>query len=926
MTTKTLVCSALLLVLLLAHPARPASVPPQLPFSAVVRVDGADFSGPVQLKFTIVAQTAPDNNLWANDGTDIGEPAQATAATALDGVCRIHLGDTHLPHMRALPPAVFASAAPLVLRVWLQAGNGPLELLDPDTPLLPAPFAFNSALLDGYAPQAFASTAATYQLAADLTVVAALLPNLSNDVLAVRSALAAEVTNRVHASAALSNLMATALLAHSATAEFALAALVVHINAVSDQFVLTSAALASNLVAETALRAAADTNLAADIAASLSNTAALVEHTRADLTAYTDAATNATLGSALVCAYAAASNLNAAGVASNQQWALATFLNKHGDRMSGPLRVGQILMLSTNMPGYLAAGITAHPEANGFYNQNDQTNNSAPVFSNISGVLLYRYMVDSDGFYEWRIGPNLSGTPYYAMQPYVQDTLPPVTQWSGATLSAAVWTNTALIDFAGGFARNLAPAADASDAVILGQLTTAHDELAGTITMGLANVATNIAVLAHNLTTATNAVTSQLQRLFVTHTAPGDIIITNGMSQAAARATLSIGQSFVPTCDGTLRATRCWPAVPDAVLRATLYAGVPWDFVHYVGVSTTRTTGPDGSLQLGFAPGAVTVSSGQTYTVVLSIEDPVSFNECPGNTYPRGELCVMDVIHGGLWLPDVGKDLGLMLSFDPVERTRITADGIALANGATVTLNGQNIDDRFLNAAGDTLTGDLNANGKRITNLPAPDAAGDAVSRGYLDTATNALRGAINNELTATYATHGYVDTKQFGPANIANGAVSLAKLNTASVDTRYIANTGAQQLQGPLALAGAGDWQVGSAAARADIVLKNPAAQIRSASGDLSFSAPANQAIRLQSFTHFSAEQFGRATIPANDQEVHVTDKPVTSSAVILLTPCGAVPGAPYAQIDVDGTTFWIKLSAPVARDTVINYLILAR
>ena len=135
---------------------------------------------------------------------------------------------------------------------------------------------------------------------------------------------------------------------------------------------------------------------------------------------------------------------------------------------------------------------------------------------------------------------------------------------------------------------------------------------------------------------------------------------------------------------------------------------------------------------------------------------------------------------------------------------------------------------------------------------------------------------------------------------------------------------TGDLALQGALTLSGAGDWQVGAAQTRADIVLKHPAAQIRSASGDLTFSAPAQQAIRLQSFAQLSAEQFGRATIPVGELDVQVSDKPVTAASVILLTPCATVPGAPYAQID--GATFWIKLPAPATQDTLINYLILSR
>jgi hypothetical protein len=87
---------------------------------------------------------------------------------------------------------------------------------------------------------------------------------------------------------------------------------------------------------------------------------------------------------------------------------------------------------------------------------------------------------------------------------------------------------------------------------------------------------------------------------------------------------------------------------------------------------------------------------------------------------------------------------------------------------------------------------------------------------------------------------------------------------------------------------------------------------------------AAATHAIHLQSFAQLSAEQVGRATVLSGDDAVQVTDKPVTAAALILLTPCGAVPGTPYIQID--GATFWIKLPAPAAQDTAINYLILRR
>jgi hypothetical protein len=875
-------------------PVAAAGVPRLLPFNATVRVAGTNYSGTVALKFAIVATAAPTVNRWANDGTVAGEPAQATPAHADNGVCRLALGDTALAHMQALAPTVFADATPLALRVWLQAGAGPCELLDPDTPLLPTAYAFNAALLDGQSAQAFSSTAATYQLAAQLAGVVAVLPALSNELALVQTDLADEAAQRLQADAHLSNILEDSTHAWAVTTAQVRTELTQQLASISNQFEQTAAGLSADLANEAAQRGGADSNLAMAIAVTLQSSSSLVAQVHNELVVQTAVASN-------------------------------TFLRKAGDSMTGPLQVAQILMIGTNIPGYHAAGISAAPEANGFYRANGLTNCHAPVFENGHGIYLYRHEIDDDGLYTWRIGPNCAGTPYYAVQQYSQDVVPPLNGWDGCTLTAAVWTNRPVIDFAGGTARNLAPATAANDAATLGQLISAQDAASGAVRTAVTTFTTNLAALAADLVAATNAVADAVRRLAITRTEPTDLVITSGMHMAAARDSTLLGQSFVARCNATVSSVHCWPATPAVVQRAELYCGVMWLAPSLVGSSMDYTDRADGARMFTFAPDALAVSSGQVYTIVFTLTAGTALGECPGSGYPHGDLCTLLTTDGEqLWAPDGVSDLGVVVRFVPVERTRISAEGITVANGARITLNGQDIDARFLNAAGDTLLGDLNANQRRITNLPVPAAPNEPATKTYADGATNAVSLALHTVLTGSYATRAYVDTKQYGTANLANGAVTLAKLQTSSVDARYIATTGAQALQGPLTLAGAGDWRVGSAQTRADVALQHPAGQVRNAAGDLTLAAAATHAIHLQSFAQLSAEQVGRATVLSGDDAVQVTDKPVTAAALILLTPCGAVPGTPYIQID--GATFWIKLPAPAAQDTAINYLILRR
>jgi len=159
------------------------------------------------------------------------------------------------------------------------------------------------------------------------------------------------------------------------------------------------------------------------------------------------------------------------------------------------------------------------------------------------------------------------------------------------------------------------------------------------------------------------------------------------------------------------------------------------------------------------------------------------------------------------------------------------------------------------------------------------------------------------------------------------NGNIGIATgTNTpqAKLDVNGDANISGTLTVPQIYITGGTDWNIGSANQCADIVIKNPDTEIRSENGDVILNAAANSIV-MKSPVKFSENQFGSATIPSDYSSISVNDKNVSGDAVILLTPCGEVSGAPYAQINTDGT-FDIKLPDTVIVPTVINYLILEK
>lgn len=106
------------------------------------------FNGPGHFKFAIV-DASGSRILWRNspDSDADSQPDLAVTANVRTGLYGIHLGDTNLPNMAAIPASVFITQSsqqasnPLHLRVWFHDGTGPFEQLSPDQRISEVAFA-----------------------------------------------------------------------------------------------------------------------------------------------------------------------------------------------------------------------------------------------------------------------------------------------------------------------------------------------------------------------------------------------------------------------------------------------------------------------------------------------------------------------------------------------------------------------------------------------------------------------------------------------------------------------------------------------------------------------------------------------------------------------------------------------------------------
>ncbi|MBO7543216.1 hypothetical protein J6T93_04845 [bacterium] len=97
------------------------------------------------------------------------------------------------------------------------------------------------------------------------------------------------------------------------------------------------------------------------------------------------------------------------------------------------------------------------------------------------------------------------------------------------------------------------------------------------------------------------------------------------------------------------------------------------------------------------------------------------------------------------------------------------------------------------------------------------------------------------------------------------------------------------------------GNWYVGSASKRCDLVIANSSACLRADAGDLVLAS--SQDIKPVSFVDFSANQGGRADITSGETEVMIYYSGLSESSVILLTPLQETNVSYWVRIDPDGS-----------------------
>lgn len=110
------------------------------------------FDGIGQFKFALV-NTAATQVYWLNsvDANSDGEPDQAVSVSVQRGLYSVHLGDTTVPNMAAIPLSVFTDnitdlgVDPMYLRVWFHDGVNGFQRLSPDHTISAVSFAMAAA-------------------------------------------------------------------------------------------------------------------------------------------------------------------------------------------------------------------------------------------------------------------------------------------------------------------------------------------------------------------------------------------------------------------------------------------------------------------------------------------------------------------------------------------------------------------------------------------------------------------------------------------------------------------------------------------------------------------------------------------------------------------------------------------------------------
>lgn len=125
----------------LAGPHAPAqNIPDAMDHQGYIEVSGQPYNGNGAFRFALVDGSG--NNVWTNDGSEVGTanmPQTAISLMVEDGIYSVPLGDGTATD--AFPTNLFANNTDLALRVWFDDGSSGIQRLEPDKPIRTVPYA-----------------------------------------------------------------------------------------------------------------------------------------------------------------------------------------------------------------------------------------------------------------------------------------------------------------------------------------------------------------------------------------------------------------------------------------------------------------------------------------------------------------------------------------------------------------------------------------------------------------------------------------------------------------------------------------------------------------------------------------------------------------------------------------------------------------
>ena len=140
MKTKMLTAMAIGITLILtAH----AQVPGLINYQGRIVDNGTNFTGDGQFQFALI-NAGGSTNYWSNDGTPVGQPANAVSLAVTKGLYSVLLGNPAVSNMTvAISAGVFANSN-VLLRVWFNDGINGFQQLSPDQQLGAAGYALQA--------------------------------------------------------------------------------------------------------------------------------------------------------------------------------------------------------------------------------------------------------------------------------------------------------------------------------------------------------------------------------------------------------------------------------------------------------------------------------------------------------------------------------------------------------------------------------------------------------------------------------------------------------------------------------------------------------------------------------------------------------------------------------------------------------------